>query len=157
MVGIRNDELWAFYEQRPQFSKRIIQRAAIVEVALFLVSLFVGISAADDETLKVASPWEPKSLDPIVYQLSVDVSEPLLSVDSEGKLSPMLAQSWDVSEDGRTWTFHLREGVSFHDGTPFNAEAAKLSLERTFRRSAEYSSIKAFPGSQSQRLMSTPW
>ena len=90
----------------PQFSKRIIQRAAIVEVALFLVSLFVGISAADDETLKVASPWEPKSLDPIVYQLSVDVSEPLLSVDSEGKLSPMLAQSWDVSEDGRTWTFH---------------------------------------------------
>ena len=67
----------------PQFSKRIIQRAAIVEVALFLVSLFVGISAADDETLKVASPWEPKSLDPIVYQLSVDVSEPLLSVDSE--------------------------------------------------------------------------
>ena len=50
----------------PQFSKRIIQRAAIVEVALFLVSLFVGISAADDETLKVASPWEPKSLDPIV-------------------------------------------------------------------------------------------
>jgi peptide/nickel transport system substrate-binding protein len=129
----------------PQFSKRIIQRAAIFELALFLVSLFVGISAADDETLKVASPWEPKSLDPIVYQLSVDVSEPLLSVDSEGKLSPMLAQSWDVSEDGRTWTFHLREGVSFHDGTPFNAEAAKLSLERTFRRSAEYSSIKAFP------------
>jgi len=130
--------------QQAEKTSRIACNAGLVLAFLF-AGLFVAPSAAQDETLTVATPWEPKSLDPIIYPLSVDISEPLLSVDSEGKISPMLAQSWDISEDGKTWTFHLREGVSFHDGTPFNAEAAKLSLERTFRKSAEYSSIKAFP------------
>jgi peptide/nickel transport system substrate-binding protein len=46
-------------------------------------------------------------------------------------LQPWLATSWNSSADGLTWTFHLRTGVTFHDGTPFNAEAVKFSLERT--------------------------
>ena len=43
---------------------------------------------------------------------------------------PQLARSWDVSADRLTWTFHLRTGVRFHDGTPFNAEAMLFSLAR---------------------------
>lgn len=43
-----------------------------------------------------------------------------------------LAHSWDVSADKLTWTFHLRQGVRFHDGTPFNAEAMLFSLGRQF-------------------------
>ena len=50
---------------------------------------------------------------------------------SEEVLSPSLATSWESSEDGLIWTFHLREGVKFHDGTDFNAEAVKYSIERT--------------------------
>lgn len=46
------------------------------------------------------------------------------------KIEPCLAQSWEISEDGLEWTFHLRRGVSFHDGTPFNARAVKFSIER---------------------------
>jgi peptide/nickel transport system substrate-binding protein len=46
------------------------------------------------------------------------------------ELEPHLATSWDHNEDSTQWTFHLREGVTFHDGAPFNAEAVKLSLER---------------------------
>jgi peptide/nickel transport system substrate-binding protein len=46
------------------------------------------------------------------------------------KPEPMLATHWEVADDGLTWTFYLREGVKFHDGTPFTAEAVKFSLER---------------------------
>ena len=50
--------------------------------------------------------------------------------DGSTELEPGLAKSWESSEDGLTWTFHLREGVTFHDGTPFNAEAVLFSLNR---------------------------
>ena len=43
---------------------------------------------------------------------------------------PGLAESWEVSEDGLTYTFNLRQDVTFHDGTPFNAEAVRVNLER---------------------------
>lgn len=46
---------------------------------------------------------------------------------------PLLATDWEASEDGLTWTFNLREGVKFHDGTDFTAEAVKYSYERTLR------------------------
>ena len=46
------------------------------------------------------------------------------------EVKPALATDYEVSEDGLTWTFHLREGVSFHDGTPFNATAVKYSFDR---------------------------
>jgi len=48
-------------------------------------------------------------------------------------LEPSLAEKWERSPDGKTWTFYLRKGVKFHDGTPFNAEAAKFNIERTLK------------------------
>jgi peptide/nickel transport system substrate-binding protein len=49
---------------------------------------------------------------------------------SEELISPRLATSWERNEDATEWTFYLREGVKFHDGTDFNAEAVKFSYER---------------------------
>jgi len=58
------------------------------------------------------------------------VFECLVGVDRKGNPVPKLAESWDVSEDGKIYVFHLRKGVKFHDGTPFDAAAAKFALER---------------------------
>ena len=50
------------------------------------------------------------------------------------EIVPGLATSWDVAADGLTYTFHLRTGVKFHDGTPFNADAVVFSLGRQFKK-----------------------
>jgi len=58
------------------------------------------------------------------------IYDTLVSVDTEGKFQPgALAEKWEVSEDGLVWTFYLKQGVKFHDGSPFDAEAAKWNLE----------------------------
>lgn len=53
----------------------------------------------------------------------------LLRLDPEGKPSPDLAEEWTVSEDGTTYTFRLRTGVTFHDGAPFTAADVKFTME----------------------------
>src|SRR6185369_8074721 len=55
----------------------------------------------------------------------------LVTYDMEqAEIVPALAERWEHSPDGLTWTFHLRKGVLFHDGTPCNAAAVKTSLDR---------------------------
>jgi 4-phytase/acid phosphatase/peptide/nickel transport system substrate-binding protein len=56
--------------------------------------------------------------------------ETLTYLDDKGDPKPKLALSWMPSEDFKTWTFKLRPGVKFHDGTPFNAEAYKANFDR---------------------------
>lgn len=58
------------------------------------------------------------------------VYDSLLVADEQGKYYPHLAESWEVSDDGTTWTFQLRSGVKFHDGTDFNAEAVVKTFDR---------------------------
>ncbi|HTW18303.1 MAG TPA: ABC transporter substrate-binding protein [Nocardioides sp.] len=58
------------------------------------------------------------------------VYDPLVAYGEGGELEPALAESWEVSEDGRMVTFALRQGVTFHDGTAFDAEAAKFNIEQ---------------------------
>lgn len=53
-------------------------------------------------------------------------------VPGQTAVKPALATSWEVSDDGLEYTFSLRKGVTFHDGTPFNAEAVVFSFERQF-------------------------
>ncbi len=57
------------------------------------------------------------------------IYETLVVEDADLKIQPLLAESWEVSEDGKVWTFHLRTGIKFHDDTPFDASAVKFSFE----------------------------
>ena len=58
------------------------------------------------------------------------VWEPLITMDAAGEPAGKLAESWEVSEDAKTWTFHLREDVTFHDGQAFNADTVLYNFER---------------------------
>ncbi len=61
--------------------------------------------------------------------------------DGSTEIEPGLAASWESSEDGLTWTFNLRKGVSFHDGTPFNADAVLFSLNRQHVQSHPFHNV----------------
>jgi peptide/nickel transport system substrate-binding protein len=64
------------------------------------------------------------------YENLNQVYDTLVFTNDEGKIIPNLAESWTVSKDWKEFNFVLRKGVKFHDGTPFNAEAAKFSFDR---------------------------
>ncbi|MEL6267663.1 MAG: ABC transporter substrate-binding protein, partial [Pseudomonadota bacterium] len=92
-----------------------------------------GAIAADRTVVNVAAPWEITTVDPASsgYVLQrLQIMETLVEVDADGALVPGLATGWEASDDGLTWTFTLREGVSFHDGTTLDAAAATAALTR---------------------------
>jgi peptide/nickel transport system substrate-binding protein len=64
------------------------------------------------------------------FLVNRNVCDTLVAKTSDGEFVPHLATDWEIAEDGLSYTFNLRDDVTFHDGTPFNAEAVKFNLER---------------------------
>ncbi|MEU6723977.1 ABC transporter substrate-binding protein [Nonomuraea wenchangensis] len=88
-------------------------------------------------SLSVGAVAEPANLDftstegaAIPQALLVNVYEGLVKLDQNGKIVPLLAEKWDVSDDRRTYTFTLRPGVTFSSGAPFTADDVVFSLDR---------------------------
>jgi peptide/nickel transport system substrate-binding protein len=69
----------------------------------------------------------------------------LVDTDPSLTVVPMLATSWTLSADGRTVTLKLRQGVRFHDGTPFNADAVKFSIERQINPEHPFNKLGKYP------------
>jgi peptide/nickel transport system substrate-binding protein len=88
------------------------------------------------DTLKVAIGIDPDTLDPAAQttttasQIVDMMAETLTTINDKGALQPLLATRWDQTGDGLTWTFTLRQGVKFSDGSPFNAAAVKFNFDR---------------------------
>jgi peptide/nickel transport system substrate-binding protein len=86
-------------------------------------------------TLKVIMPYFVKNLGyppemaPSDFIYTIPISERLVDWDAKGNLIPLLARSWEGDPVNKTVTYHLRKGVKFHDGTPFNAEAARWNFQ----------------------------
>lgn len=64
------------------------------------------------------------------FDVSQNIYDGLVAIDQQGAIQPALATEWSLADDNLTWTFTFREGVTFHDGTEFNAEAVKVNLDR---------------------------
>jgi peptide/nickel transport system substrate-binding protein len=112
---------------------------------VLLVSLLLGLMALAPysavaqgrDQLVLGLPLEPPNLDPtsgaaaavdeIVY---ANIFEGLTRLNQTGAVLPALAERWEAAPDGLSWTFHLRQGATFSDGTPFDAEVARFALSR---------------------------
>ncbi len=88
-------------------------------------SLVYGLSFDVDDTLDP----QVTNFDSTI-RITLNVCEPLVWEPEPGKFLPGLADSWEISPDAKEYTFKLKQGVKFHDGTPFNAAAVKFTLDR---------------------------
>jgi peptide/nickel transport system substrate-binding protein len=95
---------------------------------------------------------DTKTLDPIketdgeTFRVTENIYETLVTYeDTSTKVVPGLAESWTISPDGLTYTFKLRQGVKFHDGTDFNADAVVFNFERWMDKSNKYHDAEGYP------------
>ncbi len=95
-----------------------------------------GAASTGEKVLSVQIGPNPETLDPALNSavdggnMILHTFECLLTVDEEGKLAPGQAESWEVSEDGLTWTFHLRDGLKWSDGSDLTANDFVYSWQR---------------------------
>ena len=107
-----------------------------LKLSVAVLALMAGAAAAKD-SVTIGMQLEPPNLDPtsgaaaaIREVTQINIYEGLTRFNADGSIGPGLAASWDVTEGGKVWTFNLREGVKFHDGTTFDANDVKFTLDR---------------------------
>ncbi|MBK0417805.1 ABC transporter substrate-binding protein [Leucobacter sp. CSA1] len=125
--------------------RRTVAAAAALAAAMVLSACSAGSSGnsggssagADQDSLTVALTAEPQNFDftttggaPIPQLLMTNVYEGLVVIDQEGTPQPQLAESWELSDDRKSYTFTLQEDVTFSNGEPFTADDVKASIER---------------------------
>lgn len=119
-------------------------------------TLVLGSGSAMAQTppgvLIVGQIAEPKALDPAAvtavndFRILMNVYDGLVSYkDGTLEVEPALATDWSISEDGTEYTFNLREGVSFHDGSDFNADSVVFNFERMLNEDHAYHNTGPFP------------
>jgi len=119
-------------------NKRLFSAIALMLALLVSLPLVGTVNAAPKHggNLLVGLRQEIGNLDPHLatsfssFRVIEVMYEGLLSHDEDGALQPALASDWEISEDGKTYTFHVRKGVKFHDGTELTAEDVKASFNR---------------------------
>jgi peptide/nickel transport system substrate-binding protein len=117
---------------------------AIFRWALALAFTFLGTAALAQTNLRIGLAEDPDVLDPSLARTYVgrivfaSLCDKLFDIDENLNVVPQLALSHEESADGKTVTIKLRPGVKFHDGEPFDAKAAKYSLDRHLTMKGSY-------------------
>lgn len=130
-------------------SRRLLLLLVLV---LSLAPVAPAVAADSGKTLRYAAgSFGEESMDPTRTSISASLGlvgplwDWLTEVDASGKLTPGLALSWKAGADGKSWTFTLRPGVRFHDGSEMTAEDAQFTLMEGFRRPrAKSSRVRQF-------------
>ena len=145
----------ALRRKLPGVSRRRFMLGTAAAASAGLVAhprLSFGSTPKHGGTLVYAMEAEPDILDPhacggwhtsrLVLQMYDQLVEHDLTVPWQDgappKLVPSLASGWEISPDGTEYTFSLRDGIKFHDGTPFDADAVKFNLDRIFKEDFEF-------------------
>lgn len=121
--------------------RRLLAVAAVSAASALILSSCAGNQSAAEGDGEIVWAIEGANLsaghmDPQTSQLDVSamvqraVLDSLVFQEADGSFSPWLAESWDVEDDGASYVFRLREGVTFHDGTAFDAAAVKANFDR---------------------------
>ena len=139
---------------RPSVSRRVVLRTAVGAGAAIPALGLSRLAAAQEGTpggtavvVCAANPasWDFTKTTWPTFEALCFMYDRLLTRNDEEELQPALVTAWEVSEDGLEYSLTLREGVTFHDGTPFNAEAVKFNIERhlAIPDSANYADYEA--------------
>lgn len=132
----------------------LTRRGFGVMTAALATTALAGRIMADTPpgVLVVGQIAEPQSMDPHAvtavndFRILMNVYDGLVRyTPGTLEVEPALATGWDISEDGRTYTFKLRDGVTFHDGTAFNAEAVVFNFDRMLKEDHPYHNTGPFP------------
>ena len=126
------------------------------------LALVAGTAVAQD--FRIGLQEDPDMLDPHRARTYVgrivftSLCDKLVDINEKLEITPQLATSWAWSADNKVLTFKLREGVTFHDGKPFDAAAAKANIERALTlkdsmRRSEMSSIESAEAPDAQTLV----
>lgn len=113
-----------------------MKKSIVFLTTLLLATTMLVSVASAEKVLKIGIAKEPASLNPVlmvgVYGESVagNIFDTLVSFKESAKeATPLLAESWNISEDGKIYTFKLRKGVKFHNGDGFTSADVKFTLE----------------------------
>jgi peptide/nickel transport system substrate-binding protein len=140
--------------------KSFLNKAFSTLTCVLLVAALVTVSCTNQRSpeekrnqliIAYGDTDQIKTFDPTRQQYSFEaasmmqVLEPLVRFGQDLKLKPVLATNWETPDNCNTWIFDLREGVTFHDGTPFNAEAVKKHFDRTLDPATAATRRKVIP------------
>ena len=114
---------------------KIYKRLALGAVASSALLLGAGVAVADNvitvNAVQIFGTIDPAKInDYTEYMAGVNLYEALTTLDGSGAIQPLLAESWSASDDGLTWTFTLKEGATFQDGSPIEAKDVVWSVNR---------------------------
>ena len=144
--------------------RTVLTTAALAAVPLALPQ--AALAQGRKDSIVLAMALEPPGLDPTAGAASAiaeitqyNIYETLTKINSDGTVTPLLAEGWEVSPDLRTYTFRLRKGVKFQNGEPFNAETVKFSFTRagseksTNKDKRTFSSMESISAQDEQTLV----